>query len=291
MIRALVTCLLSAILAGCASGAVRERPTLLEASGCSLLADPSRSAFVLHEVNSGRTLVCNAERARTRFTPASTFKIAHALIALETGVVEDETAPFVWDGRPRGVAAWDQDTSLAGALAPSTVWVFQTLATRIGIEREQAWLSRLDYGNVAAGGPETLRTFWLSGPLSISAVEQIEFVGRLRSGALPSSPVAQRRVREMLRLRDCGADCRIYGKTGAVLPIDENGFLRPGTRELLPPGERTGWFVGWVERGAEAGGPVIFAHNLDLELPNAMAARTRIAYALLAANGIEIEEP
>jgi len=289
MIRSLAAFWALFLLTACAGVTTPPAAPVDEPRGCHILVDPLRSTFVLYEVKSGRTLTCNKDRAATRFVPASTFKIAHALIALETGVVEDESAPFAWDGRPRGVAAWDRDTSLAGAMAPSTVWVFQEVAARIGAERERAWLTHLVWGNAQAGRPDQLRTFWLSGPLAISALEQIDFLDRLRTGDLKARAETQRRVRDMLHLRDCGPGCRVYGKTGAVLPIDDQGFLRSGVADLLPAGERTGWFVGWVDRPDSAGGPVVFAHNLDLDLPEAMAARTRIAWTLLAANGVAVE--
>lgn len=288
MTKPIIPVLTLLLLAGCASLPPAGAPMAISANGCEQLVDPERSSFVMHEVVSGRTLVCNEDRAQHRFVAASTFKVAHALIALETGAVDDEAAPFPWDGRARGVAAWDRDTSLAGAMRPSTVWVFQAVASRIGSDREQAWLTRLSYGNAQAGGEARLRSFWLSGPLTISAFEQIAFLSGLRAGTLDASPRNQQRVRDMLHLRDCGPDCRVYGKTGAVLPIDDDGFLRNDAAGLLPAGERTGWFVGWVDRPADAGGPVIFAHNLDLGLPDAMAARTRAAYALLAANGVAV---
>ena len=281
------------LLVGCAGapGSRARSVSVSEPKGCALLIDPARSTFVLHEVQSGRTYACNADRAERRFAPASTFKVPHALIALESGAVADESARFVWDGRPRGVNAWDKDTSLAEAIPASTVWVFQTIATRLGRAREAAAVRRLGYGNADVGGPDELRRFWLSGPLAISAMEQVRFLKGLRAGALAADRRSQARVVVMLRLRDCGRGCAIYGKTGAMLPIDEEGFLREGEASLLQAGvERTGWFVGWVERPESAGGPVVFAHNLDLSLPGAMAARTRVAYDVLRANGVPISE-
>jgi beta-lactamase class D len=281
------------LLSGCtAYPAQRVDPNFAaEAKGCAALVDSARSTFVLHEVRTGRTLVCNASRASQRFTPASTFKIPHALIALESGVVTDENARFVWDVRPRGVSAWDKDTSLAEAIAPSTVWVFQTIARRLGHAREAEAVRRLDYGNLDVGEPRNLPHFWLSGPLAISASEQVRFLTRLRAGALDAGRRNQLRTVAMLRVRNCGPNCIVYGKTGAMLPIDDEGFLRQGESSLLPPDrERTGWFVGWVERPVNAGGPVIFAHNLDLTLPHSMAARTNVAYEILGANGVSVGE-
>lgn len=282
------------LLYGCAiSQTTASNHTSFEAAkGCAALVDQELATFVLHEVRSGRTMVCNEARAAERLIPASTYKIPHALIALETGVVRDEHARFVWDGRKRGVAVWDKDTSLAEAVAGSTVWVFQTVAAALGHQRESLAVRQLEYGNENVGTAQDLRNFWLVGPLAISAVEQVRFLTALRAGRLPCDKRNQARTVAMLRLQDCGPACTIYGKTGAVLPIDGQGFLRESETSLLPHGtERTGWFVGWVERPEQAGGPVVFAHNLDLALPGAMPARTEVAYKILNENGVLIGKP
>lgn len=261
-----------------------------EPLGCELLADASRSTLVLLYVQSRTTLACNPQRASERFTPASTFKIPHALLAIELGVVADENQPIKWDGRRRGVSAWDKDTTLAKAVQDSTVWVFQDLAARLEYATEAAGVRRLDYGNADVGQPNQLRNFWLSGPLAISAREQVAFLAKLRRGRLNANPGSQARTAAMLRLRGCGDRCTVFGKTGAVLPIDDEGTLRTGASSLLPTGERTGWFVGWVERPEKDGGPVVFAHNLDLSIAGAMPGRTKVAYDILKANGIKVDE-
>src|ERR671935_284846 len=46
--------------------------------------------FVLYEVEADQLTLIAGERAQTRLVPASTFKIANTIIALETGVVKDE---------------------------------------------------------------------------------------------------------------------------------------------------------------------------------------------------------
>lgn len=279
-------------LAGCEA----HRPSFLalqprQAAGCEALPDRERSTVVVFDPGRRLLLACNPQRAGERFVPASTFKIPHALIALDLGV----TAPsetFAWDGRDRGVAAWNADRTLGQAISTSAVWVFQALAERIGRAREKAGVERLGYGNREIGAAEDLGHFWLRGPLKISALEQVDFLRRLREGDLPVSAAALREVRAMARLEADGQGNVVHGKTGAMLPIDDEGFLRAGADDLLPAGEeRTGWFVGWLERGDGEGEPVYFATNLDLALPGAMAARRNATYAVLAANGYPVPAP
>src|SRR4051794_21716083 len=68
--------------------------------------------FVLFEPARDRYRVLDEARARKRFLPASTFKIANALIGLEVGSIADENEVFHWDGKPKPYAAWERDQTL-----------------------------------------------------------------------------------------------------------------------------------------------------------------------------------
>ena len=46
-------------------------------------------------------LAYDVERAQKRFMPASTFKVPHALFALDAGAVRDEFQVIRWDGVKR----------------------------------------------------------------------------------------------------------------------------------------------------------------------------------------------
>jgi len=92
-------------------------------------------------------LVYGAERARTRFIPASTFKIPHALFALDAGIVRDEFQVFRWDGSRRDIESWNRDQDLRSSMRNSAVWVYQQFARQLGEERERAYLRRIGYGN------------------------------------------------------------------------------------------------------------------------------------------------
>jgi beta-lactamase class D len=65
--------------------------------------------IVVTDLGKEQTHVYNPQRAAEPFIPASTYKIPHSLIALETGVVKDEDQSFKWDGQKRGIEAWDRD--------------------------------------------------------------------------------------------------------------------------------------------------------------------------------------
>ncbi|QIB65716.1 penicillin-binding transpeptidase domain-containing protein [Kineobactrum salinum] len=101
------------------------------ADGCEYLADQAQGAtFVLYLPSQNKRLVCNATTAKRRVLPASTFKVAHALIALETGAIKDEFKKEESNGKRRIVPLWNQPTSLATGMENSTVWFHHALAKR-----------------------------------------------------------------------------------------------------------------------------------------------------------------
>ena len=288
----LLSALACALLtASCATTTVQSDLTVDQsgsatAQGCDELASAERATLVIVEPTLGRRLVCNSARAAVRFVPASTYKVPHTLIALDAQAVSSINEPFSWDGRDRGVPAWNRNLDFGEAIAVSAVWVFQDVASRLGSAAEAEWIGKFEYGNQNVGTPSDLRHFWLSGPLKISADEQIEFLMRLAAGELPVSARSKTQTISALRMGETSDGFAIYGKTGAMLPIDDEGFLRMSEPELLPTGEeRTGWFVGWIDRPVANGGPIYFAHNLDLSLPDAMTTRTQSVYELLERNG------
>ena len=88
----------------------------------------------------------------TRLSPASTFKIPHALVALETGVVATTTVER-WDRvRHEQQPEWNRDHTVISALRPSVLWFFQRIAPRIGAERMTGWLGQFEYGNQDVSG-------------------------------------------------------------------------------------------------------------------------------------------
>ena len=198
--------------------------------------------FALHDVTGGQLTVVNQSRAERPYPPASTFKIPHSLIALETGVVADENEKIPYGGKPQRIKEWEQDMGLRDAVRVSNVPVFQEIARRVGPEREREWLRRLGYGNTEIG--TVVDRFWLDGPLAISARDQALWLSRLARAELPASAAHQRLVRDILRLEQRDG-YTLYGKTGWTTATE------PGL----------GWWVGWVERDDRL---YCFALNLDM---------------------------
>lgn len=187
--------------------------------------------FVLLDERSGELRGHNQIRAEQRFSPASTFKIANALIGLSLGAVAsvDALIPYTGDAIPF-MREWLEPMGLRGAMTVSNVPLYQELARRIGLQRMREAIGKLDYGNQQIGTNVT--TFWLRGPLAISAVEQTRFLSALAHQTLPFPAQAQRQVAEITRL-DSGPGWSLHAKTGW-----QNA-----------PGAGVGWWVGWVQHG------------------------------------------
>ena len=116
-------------------------------------------------------------------SPASTYKIPHALIGLETGAITPTTVEK-WDGVPRPEQPkWNLDHTVFSAMKPSVLWFFQRMAPRIGAARAKEWLQRFNYGNADTSGDIT--RYWVNGRLRVSADEQLAFVSKFYGGALP----------------------------------------------------------------------------------------------------------
>src|SRR5580658_11112437 len=66
--------------------------------------------FVGYKVEDYLVISSDSDRSGEAKLPASTFKIANSLIALETGVVGDpDKDVFKWDGVKRDIEAWNHD--------------------------------------------------------------------------------------------------------------------------------------------------------------------------------------
>lgn len=233
------------------------------------LADLFRKAdvqgtFVLYDVKADKFVGYDHSRANTRFTPASTFKIANTLIGLSTGSVAsvDEVLPY--GGEPQFLPQWERDMGLREGISISNVAIYRELARRVGLVRMQEGVNRLDYGNRQIG--TVVDQFWLKGPLKISAVEQTVFLAELAKGSLPLDARLQESVRDILLVEKQGSRS-LYAKTGW-----ENA-PRPGV----------GWWVGWVERN---GGIHTFALNLDVRAPRDADSRVPLGKACLQALGV-----
>ncbi len=213
-------------------------------------ADRASACFLLYEVGLGEVVRAPAEGCSTRVTPASTFKIPHALAALDAGVVSGPDAILRYDGAPVRFDAWRRDHTLASAMRYSVVWYFQDVARLLGATREQLYLRRFEYGNQDPSSG--LDSFWLGGSLLVSPDEQERFLVRLYENALPVSETAMQIVRSIL----------VQPRGVVVIATGEHPFAPPWPADAVVSaktgssdddrGRSVRWLVGHVERQARS---------------------------------------
>lgn len=250
--------------AGSASAPVEFRDSLAER-----FTDDGTAGTFVALTGEGKIIVTGESRARDAILPASTFKIPNSIIALETGVVADpDKDVFKWDGVKRAFPGWNRDHTLRSAIAASAVPVYQEIARRIGAVRMHEYVDVLGYGNRDIGGG--IDRFWLTGDLRISPLQQIDFLDRLRRGALPVSQRSQQLTRSILPETKIGG-ALIRAKTGLI-----------GVDDTTAPGgwkPTVGWIVGWAEAGASQ---TVFALNLDIRDSKHIASRMKLTQQCLA---------
>ncbi len=210
-----------------------------------LTATAQPLCLIVAEADTGRVLIDEGD-CDTRVTPASTFKLALAVIGFETGFLQDAEHPVMtWQpGEPDwGGAAWQGEVTPASWMRDSVVWYSQRLTRALGAEGFARAVRALDYGNADVSGDpgydNGLDRAWIASSLAISPREQVDFLHRLLTRQLPASPRAQA-MAEALATRHAVAGWTFAGKTGGAYPrrADRSFDYARGW----------GWYVGWAER-------------------------------------------
>src|SRR6202521_2470437 len=123
----------------------------------------------------------------------------------------------------------------------------------------QKYVDLFEYGNRDIGGG--IDQFWLTGSLRIDPIQQIDFLDRLRRGALTVSKRSQELVRDILPVTKSG-DSIIRAKSGLLGAEVEKPTLV--------------WLVGWAEKGRTN---TVLALTLDVREPRHIADRMNLAQA------------
>ncbi len=225
-------------------------------AGASGMPTPIRAAaapgacFLLYEVGVGEVRRNPATVCDTRLTPASTFKVPHALAALDAGVIAGPDTTFKYNGAAVSFESWRRDHSLASAMRNSVVWYFQRLAELLGPAREREYLRRFDYGN-APDVTRNVTTFWLDGALTISPEEELRFIRRLYAGDLPVSRAAMDVVRSIM-IQPEGKVTNAAGEHPFAAPWPPGTTLSAKTGSGTANGQTVRWIVGHVARGSRS---------------------------------------
>lgn len=227
-----------------------------------------KGTFIVYDVEENKVIGYNKERSEIQFPPASTFKIFNSLIGLSTKSVKNSDEVFYkYDGAKMFLKSWEHDMSLKSGIKVSHVPAYQQLAKMIGYDNMKLNIENLEFGNENIGEKKDLTTFWLQGPLKISAIEQAELLSKLATKELKYPKDIQEEVIEISKL-DSGKNWTLYGKTGW------------GTKNVDVP---VGWFVGWVEENEKV---YSFAINMDVKTAKELPLREEIAKKSLKSLGL-----
>jgi beta-lactamase class D len=196
--------------------------------------------FVLYNQSDNEFIKYNSNLCDSGYIPASTFKIPHALIALEEKVINDTNEIIKWNGHEWPHKVWNQDQTLITSMKYSCIWVYFGFAEKIGIDKYYDYVNKFDYGNKNLTGPPT--RFWLAGQFRISANQQIDFLKRFYNYELPVSEKSIDKVKDIIILKQ--TDNYVFsGKTGGGRLSDSEDIM---------------WLVGYVEKDNK---PYFYALN------------------------------
>lgn len=174
--------------------------------------------------------------------PASTFKIPNSIIALELGIIENDSTIIKWDGKKRFQKSWEQDLSFKDAFHFSCVPCYQEIARTIGVKRMKNYLYNMNYGNMDFDSTN-VDMFWLEGNSKINQFQQIGFLRTFNEQRLPISTRTLAIMRRMMII-EANEHYTLRGKTGWSVTDDKDNC----------------WFVGFVETNR---GFYYFATNIE----------------------------
>lgn len=200
--------------------------------------------FMLQALDGSKPVVSDRAECNVKASPASTFKVPHALIALETGVVKDPLAMVAWDGSEQPYDVWKRDHSLDSSMKWSVLWFYRRTAAAIGRERMLASLKKLGYGSDTYEGEQT--SFWVNGELVVSPAEQLTYLRRMYRYELPAARANVEAVKAAMRMPE-GAVTMARG----THPFPVAGVVHAKSGNTTVAGERVSWLVGHLARGGK----------------------------------------
>ncbi len=204
------------------------------------------SCFLLYELGAGELRRNPSAACRTRITPASTFKVPHALAALDAGVVSPAEV-FRYDGTGDWPASARRDHTLASAIRHSVLWYFMRLAERLGPEREKAYLQKFAFGNMDSSS--ALTRFWVGGSLQVTPEEQLAFWRKLYENTLPIGASAASTVKQML-IQPPGVVINAAGEHPFDAPWPAGTVVSTKTGSAADrSGRGTRWLIGHIDKG------------------------------------------
>ncbi|MGL4388202.1 MAG: penicillin-binding transpeptidase domain-containing protein [Brevinema sp.] len=214
------------------------------------------ASFILYDPEIDNQMIYNYTRANMRFVPGSTFKFVNSVIALSEKVVSNIDEVFYkYKGENVYLDDWTNNMNLRQAFKSSNVPAYQQLAKKISLTKMNNYITKFEYGNQNIG--TIVNSFWLEGPLMISAVEQTKWLTKLLNGTLVDQKIVEQ-IKEISYIEVLKDNWKLYGKTGWAKDV--------------------GWFVGWIEKDDKL---LPFALNIDISDFALLSIRESIAKSIL----------
>lgn len=163
------------------------------------------------------------------------------MVALETGVVDNNNTLFEWDGKKRRLPIWKNDLTFIDAFHFSCVPCYQEIARNIGPTNMNNYLQKFHYGDMD-GDSSNMDRFWLEGKSTINQIQQIDF---LKKFYFPELRVTDQTYNIM--------------KAMMVLEKTDSYILSGKTGWSIKEGNNNGWFVGFLETQSDV---YFFATNI-----------------------------
>lgn len=220
-------------------------------------ANATEACTLIVAAEDGATVYRSGDRCDEAFSPASTFKLALALMGYDSGLLTGPGAPAIaYDPvLDAPYESWRRTVTPTNWLKDSVVWYSQALTHGLGMERLQAYVDAFDYGNRDLSGDpgrdNGLSQAWLGSSLKISPKDQVAFLRRIALGQLPVDTTAYHQLFEIVPIFAGSEGWTVAAKTGSALPPEMNG------RQL-------GWFAGWMQKD---GRQYVFA-RLFVDMPS-----------------------
>lgn len=213
----------------------------------------------IYDRNKNEFTVFDRKRMNTGFVPASTSKIIHSLIFLDSGALKDETEVLKWDGVKRSIEAWNQDHNLRSAFKVSAVWFYVETSKKLTQNQMQHYYEAANYGNTNTNGFGT--DYWNKGDLRITPRQQIEFLVKFHNYQLPFSTRSIETVKDIM----------IEERTDKYTLRAKTGWSSAYTPQV-------GWWVGYVVTNDNV---YFFATEIDLKKDEDAPKRKEITRNIL----------
>lgn len=201
-------------------------------------ANKVNGTFGMFDNSRGDFTIYDLERFRKPVSPAQTFNIFSALVALHTGKLTDDSSTVM------GLDSASTVLSLSSAFKNNSTSHFQTIAQLIGKDTLKYWMDSVKYGNKKTGND--ISAFWLNDTLTISPDEQLGLIKRLYFKQHPFRASVQEQVKKMMV---------IVNNAQYQLAYQQGNLVRGNKQQA--------WVVGWIEENRHVY-PFVLSFDADL---------------------------